>query len=279
MSQPMTRNTATPALDYLLSAALPSQRAELADLAAHQGLMWRCVCRTVNTLNTDACSACEKPRPYTKDVTPPRYEYGELLEDLRDRLAEWFDDEPKERRPAAIGFRVTTEYDDGPAWATWDATAYFTDAWIGTPYPKDFERSGVADALVELGDFEQPQVGDTLIVVVPPPFAPERPEEKGLGREYAYGISDYARAAAEALGDGWGADSGYIGAYGLLWGPGGTPELRLYVDDYDDLVLGWKHYPDRETVTIDLPDGAPSLPAELRTVGKAIAKAARTFLP
>ncbi|MFJ8301303.1 hypothetical protein ACIQ9R_36130 [Streptomyces sp. NPDC094447] len=273
-----TRSTATTALDYLMTAAFPSQRAALTDLAAHQGLMWRCVCRTINTLDADACSACEKPRPYTKDVTPPRYEYGQLLEDVRARLAEWFDDEPKERRPAAIGFRVTTEYDDGPAWATWDTTAYFTDAQIGTPYAKDFERSGVADALIELGDFERPQTGDTLIVVVPPPFAPESPEEKELAREYAYGISDYAHAAAAALGGedaGWGSNSGYIGAYGLLWGPD-VPTLRVYVDDYEDLVLSIHEDSDPQAFTIELPDGAPSTPDQMRTAGEAIADIIRT---
>ncbi|MFF0754473.1 hypothetical protein [Streptomyces sp. NPDC004267] len=163
------RSSATDVIDHLMSAAFRSQQAALTDLAQHTGLLWRCFCTQINKLHLQACERCEKPRRWTEDDTPENY--GPLLEDLREALAEWFDDRPKLRRPAAIGFRVTTEWDDGPAWATWDTTAYFTDSPNGQEYPEDFERSSVAHALAELDDFAQPQTHETLRVVVPPPFA------------------------------------------------------------------------------------------------------------
>ncbi|MGW1786341.1 hypothetical protein ACWCQQ_45830 [Streptomyces sp. NPDC002143] len=181
--------------------------------------MWRCVCKTANTLDSDVCAKCRKGRLWRKDATPSRSVYGARLEDLRAALAEWFDYRPKERRPAAISFRVATEYDDGPTWATWDTTMYFTDSKDGVKCPEDFRRSQVSEALTELGDFDGPQTDDTLRVVTPAPFFAEQRtvgdvHDPAPGAEYRYVISDYAREAARALGQ-----SGYIGAYGLLGAP------------------------------------------------------------
>lgn len=264
----MPRSAATKVFGSLMNAAFLSQQHALTDLGLHTGLLWSCVCKGVNTVDLKGCGNCGQTRPWAKDVTPPRYEYGSLLEDLRTALAEWFDDRPKVRRPAAISFRVTTEYDDGPAWATWDTTAYFTDSTAGTPYGEDFERSFVSEALVELGDFERPQTGDILRVVIPAPFA--EPATDARVTEYAYGISEYAREAANVLGDGWGSESGYIGSYGKLWGPD-VPTLRVFVDEYEDLVVALHDDPDTVRFTVDLPNGAPSRPDELRDVAEDIA--------
>lgn len=161
-------------LHCLMSAAFVSEQRVLTDLALTMGLMWRCVCQTANTLDSDVCAKCRKGRLWRKDATPPRSVYGARLEDLRAALAEWFDYRPKVRRPAAISFRVTTEYDDGPAWATWDTTMHFTDSEEGVKCPEDFKRSLVSEALIELGDFDRPQTDDTLRVVIPDPFFAER---------------------------------------------------------------------------------------------------------
>ncbi|MET9528185.1 hypothetical protein [Streptomyces coeruleorubidus] len=259
---------ATQTISHLMKAAFLSEQRVLTDLALHAGLLWRCVCKEVNALHLGACGGCGKARLWTKDVTPPRYEYGTLLEDLRSALADWFDDRPKIGRPAAISFRVTTEYDDGPAWATWSATAYFTDSPDGKVFKDDFERSFVADALVELGDFDRPQTGDTLRVVVPPPFVPERPTE------YAYAISEYAAEAARVLGSGWDSLPGYIGAYGKLWGPD-VPTLRVFVNEADDLVVALHDDDDPEPHIVELPSGAPTSPEELRDVAERIAEIIR----
>ncbi|MEV0487295.1 hypothetical protein AB0I69_42685 [Streptomyces sp. NPDC050508] len=268
----MPRNFAAKVFGRLMSAAFLSQQHALTDLGPFTGLLWRCVCKELNTPDLNACGGCHKARLWTKDATPPRYEYGTLLEDLRSALTEWFDDRPKIRRPAAISFRVTTEYDDGPAWATWDTTAYFTDSPTGQTYGEDFERSFVSEALVEIGNFDRPQVGDTLRVAIPSPFT--EPAEDARSTEYAYTISEYAREAATVLGEGWDSESGYIGAYGKLWGPG-VPTLRVYVDEWDDLVVALHDDADPMRFTVDLPNGAPSYPYELRAVGEDIAEIIR----
>lgn len=266
-------------LHCLMSAAFLSEQRVLTDLALTTGLMWRCVCQTANTLDSDVCAKCRKGRLWRKDATPPRSVYGTRLEDLRAALAEWFDYRPKVRRPAAISFRVTTEYDDGPAWATWDTTMYFTDSEEGVKCPEDFKRSLVSEALIELGDFDRPQTDDTLRVVISAPFFAERRtvgdvHDPAPGAEYRYVISDYAREAARVLGPGWGSESGYIGAYGLLWGPG-VATLRVFVDEHDDLVVALDQDADPHHFTVELPNGAPTTPAELRAVAEDIAETIR----
>lgn len=221
-------------------------------------------------MDLKACGSCGKLRPWING-TPPRYENSTLLEDLRSALVDWFDDRPKVRRPAAIDFSVATQFDDGPAWATWDTTAYFTDSLVGTPYGEDFQRSFVSEALVELSDFEQPQAGDLLRVVIPPPFT--EPDDT-RSTEYAYTVSEYAQEAAIVLGEGWGSESGYIGAYEKLWRPG-VPRLRVFVDEYDDLVVVLDDDADPMRFTVDLPNGAPSLPYELRAVAEELAEIIR----
>ncbi|MFJ1744340.1 hypothetical protein ACIOG4_37540 [Streptomyces microflavus] len=149
----------------LMNGALPYEETVLRDRAVHCGLMWSCPCTAVNGYAVTACAECGAPRLWTTDTTPSPY--GQLLEDLRDALKDWVDARPRARRPAAVGFRVTTQYDDGPAWTTWAAPAYFTNSPDSTEYLHGFDRTLVADALVEISDFEQPQTGDRLIVVIP----------------------------------------------------------------------------------------------------------------
>ncbi|WP_331762492.1 hypothetical protein OG612_45530 (plasmid) [Streptomyces sp. NBC_01527] len=101
-------------------------------------------------------------------------------------------------------------------------------------------------------------------------------DDPAPGTEYTYPISDYARETARVLGEGWGSESGYIGAYGLIWGPG-VPTLLLHVIPGDDgglvVELNDDAYPDVHE--IELPDGAPSNPHELREVAERIASVIR----
>ncbi|MFJ4342632.1 hypothetical protein [Streptomyces sp. NPDC088915] len=157
----------TAIVNRLLSGAFQYEGTVLRERAVHSGLMWRCTCRAINAHDENTCAKCDAARLWTTDITQPREDEGELLDDLREGLKDWFDDRPDVRRPAAVGFRITTEYDDGPAWATWGATAYFTDSPDGLDYPHDFERSRIADALIEISDSEPPQTGDHLIIAVP----------------------------------------------------------------------------------------------------------------
>lgn len=172
MTTPANNNSAlalaTATVRLLIDAAPPAHKDAVTEAATSAGLLWRCLCSEANECTDAACTACRVARPWTQDVTPRRYSYGELLDDLRAALKEWFDEQPGPR-PAAIGFRITTDYDDGPAWATDGATAYFTSLSSGTPHRGDFGRSLVADALIEISEFDQPQFGDTLRVAVPAP--------------------------------------------------------------------------------------------------------------
>lgn len=162
-----TAAAVTAVLGRLLLAASPHEEIAVTDAMITAGLMWRCPCGAKGAINDAACGLCGADRLWTTDRTPPRYEYGELLGDLRCALKEWFDDRPRIPRPAAVGFRITAEYDDGPAWAIGAATAFFTCSPDGSPLPYDFGRTQVADALIEIGEFDRPQTGDALRVVVP----------------------------------------------------------------------------------------------------------------
>lgn len=112
------------------------------------------------------------------DVTPGRYVYPKnLIDDLRDALTEWFDDNPDHTRPSAVSFRITHDFDDGPAWSTYGPTFHYDqdpereerrDIPVDQLPDVDFDRTAVADALVEIGDFEHPQDGDTLRIALRP---------------------------------------------------------------------------------------------------------------
>ncbi|MEU0857480.1 hypothetical protein ABZ352_18855 [Streptomyces griseofuscus] len=94
------------------------------------------------------------------------------------------------------------------------------------------------------------------------------------GTEYRYPISDYARETARVLGHGWGAESGYYGAYGSIWGPTGETVL-LFVDtdrDFGGLMLAVeKGKAEPDLYMVDLPDGAPTDADDLRTTAEIIA--------
>ncbi|MFZ3492202.1 hypothetical protein ACODT5_02995 [Streptomyces sp. 5.8] len=91
---------------------------------------------------------------------------AELRIDLRDALMEFFTHR-KFPMPSAVTIAVTNDYDDGPAWNTYGATLHYgPDATVEAP---DFERTFVADALVEIGDDEQPYGTPSPVLYVPLP--------------------------------------------------------------------------------------------------------------
>jgi hypothetical protein len=100
------------------------------------------------------------------------------------------------------------------------------------------------------------------------------------GTEYRYVISDYARAAARVLGVGWGSESGWYGAFGLIWGPR-VDHILVYVDtdpDCGGLTVAVGSGFDRVERLVDLPDGAPSDLDELQVVAEHIASTVRSLV-
>ncbi|MEW2493854.1 hypothetical protein AB0942_09940 [Streptomyces nodosus] len=101
------------------------------------------------------------------------------------------------------------------------------------------------------------------------------PYDPAPGTEYSYALSDYARATARALGAGWDAESGYLGAWGLIFTTDDRVSLRLYVDgdgSVGDLVVeNRKTGEDHLVPASSLPEGAPNSPGEMREWGEALA--------
>ncbi|MFE6185546.1 hypothetical protein ACFQ6U_14075 [Streptomyces sp. NPDC056465] len=113
------------------------------------------------------------------------------------------------------------------------------------------------------------------------------------GTEYVYVLSDYARAGAAALGAGWGAESGYLGAWGLIFQTGtsdrvslgeastlGDASVRLFVDSEGDMCLELHHqdFAASERYFIrseNLPEFHPRTPDDMTAWGEAIAAAIR----
>lgn len=52
-------------------------------------------------------------------------------------------------------------------WATDGAIVYFSSSTQGLDYPHDFAHSAVADVLARISEFDPPQAGDELRIVVP----------------------------------------------------------------------------------------------------------------
>ncbi|MQS17267.1 hypothetical protein F7Q99_35090 [Streptomyces kaniharaensis] len=90
---------------------------------------------------------------------------AELRTDLRDALIEFFADSPEHPVPSAVTFIVTNDYDDGPAWNTYGATLHYgPHVTVEAP---DFDRTFVADALIEIADDEQPYGTPSPVLFVP----------------------------------------------------------------------------------------------------------------
>lgn len=105
------------------------------------------------------------PRGPAHDVYPQVPE--ELRVDLRDALIEFFADRPECPLPSAVTFIVTNDYDDGPAWNTYGATLHY-GPHLAVEAP-DFDRTFVADALIEISDDEQPYGTPSPVLFVPLP--------------------------------------------------------------------------------------------------------------
>ncbi|MFF2378382.1 hypothetical protein ACFVUW_28735 [Streptomyces xiamenensis] len=92
---------------------------------------------------------------------------AELRAFLRDALVEFFEDSTVHAMPSAVTIIVTNDYDDGPAWSAYGATLHYgPDVTVEAP---DFERTFVADALVEISDDEQPYGAPCPVLFVPLP--------------------------------------------------------------------------------------------------------------
>ncbi|MEE1741224.1 hypothetical protein PUR49_32660 [Streptomyces sp. BE147] len=145
-----------------------------------------------------------------------------------------------------------------------------------------FEVNGIIDLFVAVGDkgaaiawiehHERAPACEGHTIPDAPAPAP-LPET-----EHSYALSKYAYAAARALGPGWGASSGFLGAWGLIYRRGTTVALRLYVDNDDDL-LGLDGSMEQYIDTSDLRDSPPHSPAELAVWGQAIAAEIRAAFP
>lgn len=90
---------------------------------------------------------------------------AELRTFLRDALVEFFEDSTVHAMPSAVTIIVTNDYDDGPAWNTYGATLHYgPDVTVEAP---DFDRTFVADALVEISDDEQAYGTPCPVLFVP----------------------------------------------------------------------------------------------------------------
>lgn len=120
-----------------------------------------------------------------------------MLEALQDALNNWLHDHPEHDRPLLVEFDVTHTYPEGAAWSEWGPTFHYAsdpEHEERNDFPVERVMSGVgftgtavADALVELDDWERPINGETL-------FRPARPPPAGLLRS--------------GRGDGWSTPSG-----------------------------------------------------------------------
>ncbi len=106
-----------------------------------------------------------------------------------------------------------------------------------------------------------PEQTDHLIAAIPvPPPVPPRTLRMGYpepGTEYPFSVGDIAYATARRLGPGWGADAGYWGTQGSIWGPY-TATFTLLIDIEGDLSM---HYD--VAASDDWPE-APKLPRGVR---------------
>ncbi|MFI6112747.1 hypothetical protein [Kitasatospora sp. NPDC051164] len=110
-----------------------------------------------------ALRAFPAPQGPAHDVYPQVPE--ELRVDLRDALIEFFADHPEHPLPSAVTFIVTNDYDDGPAWNTYGATLHYgPHVTVEAP---DFDRTFVADTLIEIADDEQPYGTPSPVLFVP----------------------------------------------------------------------------------------------------------------
>lgn len=101
-----------------------------------------------------------------------------LLEALQEALNNWLHDHPEHDRPLLVEFDVTHTYPEGAAWSEWGPTFHYAsgperEERNDVPLERvmsgiDFTGTAVADALVELDEWERPVNGDTLRVAPGP---------------------------------------------------------------------------------------------------------------
>ena len=205
---------------------------------------------------------------------------GEDLEaDLRHAVRAWFAAHARPL-PETVTFRAQRRTakrchcrdgfhkNSGCVWPQLDATLHYPDAT--SKLTDEFDRTHIAAVLAEInqdGPVDDQGLTIRLLPTDKTSFTP--------GTEHPFAISDYARETVLVLGDGWGAESGYLGVYGLIWGPD-VPTLRLGVDNSDSLVICTQDGSDPVSHIVELPWGAPPTPQALRDVAERIAAIIRT---
>lgn len=165
-----------------IAAVVPGEHAEaVIELARDEDHFGRWA-STITAASADA--AADMARRFDNDDTEGLYDRmvvpteitcgypANLLETLREALTDWFDDNPEHARPLLVEFDVTHTYPEGAAWSEWGPTFHYATApereeRKDIPVEQvmtgvDFTGTSVADALVELDEWERPTNGDTL---------------------------------------------------------------------------------------------------------------------
>lgn len=157
-------------LSELLDHATPDQTEAIRAAVYAAGVLWKC--------RNAACGAEDLPREerrcdrcgYDRKGKPigdrMSHTYGpvprELLTALREALVEWFTEHDRPR-PDAVTFAYTNQYDGNHDWSDWGVLHFG-----GRTEPSgDFSYSEVAEALIELTDFEAPSFSDEMTIALP----------------------------------------------------------------------------------------------------------------
>ncbi|MEV6421773.1 hypothetical protein [Streptomyces sp. NPDC051662] len=157
-------------LSELLDNATDDQAEAIRAAVYAAGVLWKC--RNVDccaedlpreTRRCDFCGYDRKGRPLGE---PMSLTYGpvpdDLLTALREALVEWFTDHDRPQ-PDAVTFHYTNENDGAHDWSDWGELHFG-----GRTEPNcDFSYSTVAEALIELTDFEAPSFCEEITIALP----------------------------------------------------------------------------------------------------------------
>jgi hypothetical protein len=156
-------------VDELLDAATDEERPAILRVAYKTGVLWKCLnpdCGLDERLRRDhRCPDCGYDRTGRPIGDSVPASYGpvpdELLTALREALVEWFTERGR-ALPDAVSFTYTNQYESHD-WSDWGSLHF---GGRTEPYC-NFDGSDVAEALIELTDFEAPYWGHVLTVALP----------------------------------------------------------------------------------------------------------------